>query len=98
MPVNITIPTAIMITCDGDQFPVGIIIEAQNSSNQPGKYHNTYFTFPFHIPTSFDQRIYLKEAFSETMLFIVLELQTQIVFVSLIRGLINDSIVMASIS
>ena len=36
MPVNITIPTAVMITCDGDQFPVGIIIEAQNLSNQPG--------------------------------------------------------------
>ena len=36
MPVNITIPTAVMITCDGDQFPVGITLEPQNLSNQPG--------------------------------------------------------------
>ena len=52
MPVNITIPTAVMITCDGDQFPVGIIIEAQNSSNQPG---TKILTFAFCIPTYFNQ-------------------------------------------
>ena len=36
MMVNISIPTAAMITCDGDQFPVGIRLEALNLQHQPG--------------------------------------------------------------
>ena len=64
MPVNITIPTAVMITCDGDQFPVGISLEAQNSSNQPGTYIPEYI-FIFHTLT----KSQIKEALFETMLF-----------------------------
>ena len=34
--VNVSIPTAAMITCDGDQFPVGIRLEALSLQYQQG--------------------------------------------------------------
>ena len=88
MPVNITIPTAVMITCDGDQFPVGIIIEAQqNSSNQPGTKIHTDICI---LHTYFDQIHRIKEAFSETMLFTVSLSYKLNFFVGLISSLNND--------
>ena len=44
MMVNVSIPTAAMITCDGDQFPVGIRLEALSSKYQPGIANNNNIT------------------------------------------------------
>ena len=40
MTINITIPTSVLITCDGNKFPVGVTLQTHNSSKEQGKHSN----------------------------------------------------------